>query len=111
MGWDFSPAWNTKAKCYKAIEGDCSSGTCKILASAPTKDGLWLAIESGEGVRYTVLALIERNSSKQYYGFKLMDEGMGFFFFHIPVKIWDLVKDAPPLGDYSAAWRAKVVPS
>jgi hypothetical protein len=113
MGWDFCQDWKRPSDVIDMLVQSYTSNGGKVLAKGVAREQgqycAWFAVESSQGVRMAVVALLEKDG-RNGYGFKEMSEDMGPYYWKVPENVWDAVKDSPPLGESSVKWRAKVCP-
>ena len=95
MGWTFSDSWKTKDDVITDIlrDGNFIDKTLKGTE-------LWTIMQDAAGARFIVLFLLAKERGS--YGYKVMDESMGPYYYKCPVSFLDRV----PATNHE--WRAKV---
>jgi hypothetical protein len=98
----------------RELTGEGPTGRATVLATATVRNTIYAAIrneDKASGKSYVFAAVILfRNTKRDGFGYKQMDEGMGPCEVDCPARIMRLlspVEDLPSPG-YAADWRAKV---
>lgn len=109
MGWLFS----TEPHCGKAAlvarlrRPQSWTGGVTLVADRVVGNHYWAALRLPDGKVTIWLALMEKGSRREGYGYKSMDESAGLCCLDCPLSLLNLATE-PTCNECAAAWRAQV---
>jgi len=105
MGWTYSNQWDSQKQVEKAVIDSMNHGGYSVIDKSSRWGELYLAVETPRNNNVSIAVVLIRKSDGEY-GYKIMDESMGPYYYNCPDRILKLSTDS---YETSIKWRAECV--
>jgi hypothetical protein len=103
MGWTYSTKWNTKNDMLHYLVGTFPNDSCHFVAKEQDYSILW-TVSPFKSSKIIVCTLLQPSGNG--WGYKMMDEVMGPFFYSCPIEFLELTDSSEYKND---GWRLNVI--